>query len=394
MGKVVFTWELGGGMGHIVRYIPFLASQLENGHEAILLLKDLTHVNSLLADSTATCLPAPKRTKPITKPIRVPCTYTHILHNNGYSDFEALADMVTRWRELFDTIRPDTVIFDHSPTALLAARGYDFRKIHLGTGFFIPPDVYPLPNLRTWIEIKPGRLRREEDYLLGVMNRVLARFKASPLKRIAELFSQDPHVLMTYKELDPYGERPGETYWGTWMPPIGEAPVWPDKPGKRIFAYLKPFPPLPSLLSLLNTINTPTLVYIDRLDPKLKEKHASPALRFVDKPLNMDRVAGECDLGILNGTLNSTANLLMAGKPTLHFPLYLEQHLTAQKVEQLGAGLSDPSLQPKEMETKLNLLLNFDSYSEKARSSFSRYQGPSLMEQKQRLNAFVDAIFM
>jgi hypothetical protein len=303
----------------------------------------------------------------------VPCTYTHILHNNGFSDLESLTGVVNEWRELFETIKPEIVIFDHSPTAVLASRGYDFKKIHMGTGFTIPPDVYPMPNLRTWLKIKPERLPREEDYVLGVMNRVLARFKAPPLKTIGHLFSQDHRVLMTYKELDPYGPRASEDYWGTWTTPIGENPVWPDVPGQKVFAYLKPAPALPSLLALLNGVKTPTLAYIPGLDREIREKHASPTLRFVDKPLNIEKVAAQCDLGILNGTHTTTANLLMAGKPTLHFPLYLEQHLTAHKIEQLGAGLSGAGLKPQELDEKLKFMLSSVSYGDKTNTFSERY---------------------
>lgn len=392
MGKIVFTWELGEGIGHIVPYVSLVESLQAQGHEVILILKDLTPAESLLGKLKVTCLQAPNRTHPIPNPIRVPCTYTHILHNNGFSDLGSLTGMVKRWRALFDMLKPSLAIFDHSPTAVLAARGYDFKKIHMGTGFTIPPDVYPLPNLRTWLKIKPERLYREEDYILGVMNRVLARLNAPSLKRIGELFSHDARVLMTYKELDPYGERPNETYWGTLMTPIGEDPVWPDVPGKRIFAYLKSFPALSSFLSLINKLTTPTLAYIPGLAPSVRAKYATPALRFVDRPLNMERVTAECDLGILNGTHTTTANLLMAGKPTLHFPLYLEQHLTAQKIEGLGAGLSDPTRQRDKIETKLNLLLEVDSYGEKARKFLSQYKGKEPGMQRQRIVALVDGI--
>jgi hypothetical protein len=87
---------------------------------------------------------------------------------------------------------------------------------------------------------------------------------------------------------------------------------------------------------------------------------------FVDRPLNMERVAAECDLGILNGTHTTTANLLMAGKPTLHFPMYLEQTLTACRIEQLGVGLSAAALAPQALDEKLKLMLGSASCGKKA----------------------------
>ena len=388
--RIVFTWELGEGMGHMVPYIPLVRSLHAMGCEVVFLVRDPGRAEGLVGKEEVRCLHAPQKTPLAGKGIRVPCTYTHILHNNGFSDLEFLAGMVQKWREMYDTLKPSLVIFDHTPTGVLASAGYEFKKIHMGTGFTIPPDIYPLPNLRTWLKINPERLQREEDYILGVMNRVLARLKAPPFKSIGELFSQDPRVLMTYKELDPYGERPNETYWGTWMTPMGEDPVWPDKPGKRVFAYLKPFPALAALLALFKKLNMPTLAYIPGLDRSTKEKIGSPWLKFVDRPLNMEKVASQCDLAILNGTHYTTAQLLFAGKPTLHFPLYLEQHLTARKIEQLGVGLYVS--RSEEMEARLGLMVDSDFYSGKAKAFSERYKDSG--GRNQRVNRLVEAMLM
>ena len=69
--------------------------------------------------------------------------------------------------------------------------------------------------------------------------------------------------------------------------------------------------------------------------------------------------------------------------------MYLEQILTAHKVEQMGAGLSAPTLKPPEMEEKLSLMLASGTYAEKAKafSSHDREREPSL--QQQRLVQFV-----
>jgi UDP:flavonoid glycosyltransferase YjiC (YdhE family) len=162
-------------------------------------------------------------------------------------------------------------------------------------------------------------------------------------------------------------------------------------PGKRIFAYLKPFPTLPTLLSLLNELKTPTLAYIPGLDRKIREKYASPALRFVDRPLNMERVASECDLGILNGTHTTTANLLMAGKPTLHFPLYLEQQLTAQKVENVRAGGCVHAAGRENIRTNLGLVLNQEFYAECAKVFRAQWASEDSRIKTQRLISFIES---
>ena len=136
-----------------------------------------------------------------------------------------------------------------------------------------------------------------------------------------------PQVLKTFKELDPYGERDKANYYGTWPSPVGEEPVWPEGKGKRVFVYLKPFQALPSLVDRLVKLELPSIVYVEKVGRKLKEKFDSPTLSFVYGPQNMGRIAAESDIAILNATLNTSVNLLLAGKPALHLPLFLERAL-------------------------------------------------------------------
>src|SRR5208337_1246155 len=94
----------------------------------------------------AACFQAPLKTWRTVSLAKTPLTYAHVLHNIGFDDPRPLAGLMEGWRSLFMAIRPDFVVFEHSPTALLAARGLAVRKMLIGTGFTIPPPVYPFPN--------------------------------------------------------------------------------------------------------------------------------------------------------------------------------------------------------------------------------------------------------
>ena len=79
-------------------------------------------------------------------------------------------------------------------------------------------------------------------------------------------------------------------------------------------------------------------------------------MRMVDQPVDIAAAARECDVAILNGTHASTAAVLLAGKPILQLPLFLEQQLIAQNVERLGAGLTASIKQPEGIQAKLRQL--------------------------------------
>ena len=102
-------------------------------------------------------------------------------------------------------IRPDLIVFDHSPTALLAARGVAVRRVVTGAGFTVPAGVYPLPSLRPREDVSPERLRESEDPIPRRANHILKLAKQPPLQRLGQLYSEaDAMLLTTFPELDPY----------------------------------------------------------------------------------------------------------------------------------------------------------------------------------------------
>ncbi len=59
--------------------------------------------------------------------------------------------------------------------------------------------------------------------------------------------------------------------------------------------------------------------------------------------------------------------MLMAGKPILQLPIYLEQTLNAAATARLGAGLSAGVTRPEEIAVKLMALLCSEDHAEAAR---------------------------
>jgi hypothetical protein len=389
LARIVFTWELGEGMGHIVPYISLIRTLLARDHELFFILRDLRHAQSLMGMQKITCFQAPMKTWQSANQIKSPLTYAHILHNIGFDNPAFLSGLIGGWQTLFNTIKPDCVIFEHSPTALLAARAYTFKKILLGTGFVIPPAVYPLPNLRFWLRPDSEALRSSEDRTLQTANVALGRFGLAPLKHIADLFTGVENILTTFKELDPYIDRINGKYYGVWTNPIGEAPEWPQWKGLKVFAYLKPFPAMLALLVMLEKLKLPAIIYIENLGRKLKDKFHSPTMKFVDRPQNIKKIAEQCDFAILNATHNTTADFLLAGKPALHLPLYLEQTLTARKIEELGAGTAALSLKTDEIAVKLDQILSSDSYTHAAQKFAETYKNH---DTQARIKHFIEKI--
>lgn len=385
LATVLMTWELGGGLGHLMRLQPLAHGLAQRGHRVVLALRDLSKAAMVFGDRCS-FLQAPCKIAGPDQPIHPTLTFAHILHNVGFADAQELGTLAGAWRQLYDLARPDLIIFDHSPTALLAARGLPAKKCIVGSGFFIPPDQSPLPNLSPWHKADIQQLEQDETRILQNINRVARACSQTPLERITQLFSHvDESFLLTFRELDHYPLRSGASYWGSWNNTSGAAPQWPTAPGPRIFAYLKATPSAPQILRFLNDVQKPTIAVVPQIDEALRQQLNAPTLRIEQRPLDLCAIARECDLAILNGNHASTLAILLGGKPTLQIPVYLEQILFAKRVASIGAALEVDANKLHEFAGALQQLLAQERFAAAAREFAQRYADFDPQAQAQRI---------
>jgi hypothetical protein len=374
MARVLLAWELGGGLGHVVP-LRVLADELAaRNHRVVVALRDLS-AHAALRGIVADVLQAPTAPERPKSPIDPMYTFGHLLHNCGFDDVRTLGIRVRSWLSLFDYVRPDFVVLDHSPTALLALRVAKIAKAPLGVGFSIPVDEYPLRSTRQFPPPDPDRLREDEDLVLRTINSVLEGLGAEALARIGQLYGEvNDNFLTTYAELDHYAGRKPACYWGVLVRGIGARPSWPDAMGPRIYGYLKPFAGIAALFGMLRELGSPTVIVGDGLDPGLAERFCGGNIQIEQSAVDIEAAARECDVAIVNGTHGTTANMLLAGKPVLMLPLTQEQFVTAARVEQLGAGVTVPFFDAQELRASLQAVLNLGSYRTRAEQFAARYK--------------------
>lgn len=378
MARILFVWELGGGIGHLTR-IKLLALALrKRGYESVFALKDLSRSEMVFGHDGFAFYQAPLWL-PKVAGLPLAATFPELLFRFGYLDPDGLLGIVRAWRGLFDLLQPDLLIADHAPTALLASRGLGLRRTQFGNSFAVPPRVCQMPPFRTWEKIDMRRIEQSENKALATVNHVLQRLNLQQLKNFSELFEVDEDFLCIWPELDHYPQRPASShYWGpTMLLGEGPQPVWPVGDGKRIFAYLKgDYAYLEPVLQALKSLPNPALAYVSGIAPMLVSRYQSANLAFSSQPVDMDAARHQADLMVCHGGDATVSAALLAGKPLMVLPMHAEQYGTAQSVERLGAGLNvAPDNYTPDFLRLFKRLLSEASFVRQAQAFAEKYRG-------------------
>ena len=395
MAHFTFCWELGGGLGHAGRIRSLALPLIARGHRVSLVLRDLVLTRKLLAELGLPAFQAPVWLHRTSGLPPEPASLAEILLGCGYLDADALAGLVDGWRALFGALRPDLVIADYAPSALLAARSMGLRGAAVGPGFSMPPADAPLPQLALHGEVAPARLAAGEQRLLVSANAVLAAHGAAPIAQGADLLLGEHPMLCTWPELDHYGRGGPGPWLGPNLPQDGGiAPDWPEGGGARAFAYL----PLGAeqdgdCLAALLRQGCRVLCYAPSVAAGKAPPLSAPALRYARAPVALEQAFAGCQLFVGQAGEASVTRALLAGVPALLMPHSAESFMLARRVRQLGAGINLAEMSsPRDWDGMARELLDDARYRTAARAFSARYAHYRPDEQARMLAARFEAL--
>ncbi|GAB2996964.1 hypothetical protein GCM10010960_13660 [Arenimonas maotaiensis] len=376
MASILFTWEIGEGSGHIAPYLAVIRELEARGHQVSFACKYISRAFPLFAGTRVRYLQAPYVQSAPAEQAAPIDSFAKILNNCGYSNVPQLAGMIRAWLNLFELVKPDLIVADYSPTAVLASRESGIPRLQIGNGFFQVPTQGRIPTLA---ELQG--MRHDDPNIFGFQNRILSHINAAlELNGMAKvgLFQEtqqaERKLFTTFKELDHYPAREPVEYIGPLNAVRGVEPEWPDGGGAKVFAYLKPFPTLGQLFMQLNQKQLRTLIYPDGIPEKLMREHASATLKFVDKPLDMPRIGETADFAIHNGNHGTTCELMLAGLPSLVLPLHAEQAIMGRHLQLMGAGLSYVEKTADQFHQGLSALSRDAGYRQAAEAFAGKYR--------------------
>jgi hypothetical protein len=350
VARILLCWELGTDYQHLLSLQPVARYYQSKGYDVWIAGRDVTKLKRLFSDLKVNVVQAPYADSSAELGLekQAPRSYADFLRRCGYHHADALSGLVSAWRTLFDFIKPDLLLCDHAPTALLASRGLSFLrrpvpKVAVGMPFSVPDDNRPAGVFFAGDLAKNDIILYEDD-LVKVINKVCIEFSIARIDNLADLFSDlEKCIFQTYSELDHYGYRSADqrfktSYVGATVPDFSEPAVFPHFKGPKIYCHVKGSAETSILLKTLQAIECSAIVLIDGIPDAIIDAHRSRHILYVDKPVNMQEVLDNTTFAVLNGSINSVSLFMKAGIPVALFPLNIEQFLMAKRVEALNAG--------------------------------------------------------
>ncbi|MBF0234198.1 MAG: hypothetical protein HQK65_14345 [Desulfamplus sp.] len=340
MKRIMFCCELGGGLGHIFRLLPIGFELKKMGYSLFWALPAQWKCDELLHQYGFEVVSSPPNN------FRAPIlpfsqNYAQNLLRNGYANRVFLRKIISLWRDLLYRFRPDLVVSEHAPTALLAAGSMTIPRVALGTGFSLPPLKYPMPGLQAWFSIPEEHLLRIERSFIAVVNPVLKTIGCQVLEKVADIFKGVETFLCTYPELDHYEKRSDMQYQGAIEYSSKKMdPVWPSKGRNNVFIYMNSqnrslFPVVEHIqkLGLTALAFVPGISQDDRCLLEKKGVMISPY------PVNLSSAKERCLFAVTAAGHNTGALLLRQGIPLLLCPSQMEQALWAYRISTRGLAL-------------------------------------------------------
>tara|TARA_R110001592_G_scaffold4275_2_gene23887 strand:+ start:407 stop:1633 length:1227 start_codon:yes stop_codon:yes gene_type:complete len=375
MARVLIAWELGEAFGHLVRCLSLAETLSNRGHTVVLALKDVRLPGGEICPSGITVLQAPLTPQRRSNVPLKPVNYAGLLHHCGFSNPLDLAARLVGWKGVFTLAKPEVVIADHAPTALLAAELSDISHVAIGNAFAIPPDVTPWPSIRPWETIPASALVLAERHLDNVTSAAQKLLGHTRIVRVRELYGRHD-LLETFAELDHYGARPLGRYIGPIVcaPKVNDAD-WQDEDNAKILAYIRPeVPGFKAIIAALAGVDAEVLCVTPGLAPKVARECATSQLRISLVPLGLPSLLSRADLAVSYGNCGFSTQSLLAGVPLLMSPIHVEQGLFARRVELMGAGkLLTGHTNTQHVQNHLEELLHTPEYRQAAVTFRDRY---------------------
>jgi UDP:flavonoid glycosyltransferase YjiC (YdhE family) len=338
MKTILFAWELGRGLGHLMNLRRIGQRLKAHGLHLVAAVPDPSQA-TLLQDIFDAIIAAPAWPPEPDAASTSSATLHDILASSGLADAMTVQRLLAAWDGLFAQMRPSLVIADFAPAAALAAQ-HRLPLLWIGNGYTLPPpEMQRFPLLH---RLAPPVWN--EDATLAIINTALQSIGRGPIQHLPQIFSGDACLVQTFALLDPYDmQRVGEVDG----PLLDRIPAPRSDAANLILAYLSGGYDLSAaILQGLKPFAKRLRLYAPTLPaPQIADfRSAGTQIMTTVEPL-ADSLASAA-LFVHRGGSGSAAEALVAGVPQLILSAQIEQDLTGEALQRSGVGRLIKSYEP------------------------------------------------
>lgn len=374
---ILCTWEIGSELGHISRFSAIVHALESQNFNVVVALKDLSRAYPFFSDTKATLLQAPVWLPQISMQRPIACLPDSMLLL-GYLETDPLHSLVSAWQSLIELVNPDLVIFDYSPTAMLALQDVDVPKVLVGHGFADPVTGQPIADWRPY-NAKDNLVERQEKRVLQQVNEILIRQQKKTLENLSDLFRVNKTFITTFPELDLYGQLRHDADYcvGSSDVPVTKKVTFTQNTPHKILAYLKPaYPQLNMLLDALDRCEADVFISCPQMPAEYFKKYQREGFQISTELVDLEAAMDDADLFIGHGNAATTKESIRAGTPLMVFPIQLEQLINGKLVEEAGCGQLHEKIENADSVVKAmtSLLGEPESYQQAINALLSRHK--------------------
>jgi UDP:flavonoid glycosyltransferase YjiC (YdhE family) len=332
--NVLFAWELGRGLGHLMNMRRIAARLKPHGVRFVAVSRDPAAAG-LLGGEFVEIISAPRwpiDSRPASqRPALSSVTLNDILSGMGLADSAAVRQLLGAWDDIFRRTRPDLVIADFSPLAALAARGR-LPLVHIGNGYTLPP--HQMKRFPLLHRFSPPLWSEEQT--LAAVNQAARAVGRAPLDHLPQLFSGDACLVQTFPLFDPYDTQRSEPLDG---PMFDRPPAMKGAGARSIFVYLSSGYALhPSLFAALGPFAARLRIHAPGLPAAQVEALRGAGAHIDAAPVPLADILPATCLIVHNGGPGVAAEALVAGVPQLVLSAQVEQDFNGQALESVGVA--------------------------------------------------------
>ncbi|MEP6653258.1 MAG: hypothetical protein ABJA82_07860 [Myxococcales bacterium] len=257
-------------------------------------------------------------------------------------------------------IRPAAIVCELSPFLCLAAHGGPYPLLSVGHGFILPP-----PEAAAFPHLHDGPPAFAESRLLANANHAIEVRGRPPLAALPALLRGTAHAVTGLALLDPYRELRREPAVG---PPALDCQLSAVAPSEDVFGYL--IGEAPSTTPILQgwaRSKAGGRVFVRWPNAEQRAIVAQSRIQWMEAPVPIQQALDQARLILHHGSMLLSEEALVAGRPQIVAPTYLEHLFTARALALSGlANIIRPGTGQNEVSATLSIAAGDEQWGARA----------------------------